>query len=585
MKRNYILPLLAVMIMPFTALKAQYDVGDSTTCYNIMTNNFTTNTALNWNDPDPGNWLGVEWNTATPKRIIQLGLHKDGSPSSGGRAFHTGPGMTSVPSEYANIIFTGVNSELTGVIDLTSFAELKAIDMRGQDLVTGITVTGLNNLEHFKGATMGSLTTLDFSGLANLNVVHLSYNVDLLTSLNVSNCPNLNYLKVRSQALTNLNITGTNNLITLIVNETNLASLDVTTQTMLETLKVKSCDSITGVVGISNSSNLINLRADNADLFTGDFDFADYDAANFLRFEVDGTKVTSVNNWSMLGASADRIKVDNARLTLSNAAQIAGEVTGTNTLTFDDQTRWGGDTIYVGGMTDFPGEDTIDIGGTMVATTFSLYDDAGAQVGVSNNTGNFMFPNLADTGAYYVDMINPGAAPANNAVNLRTDTFWVQTCPALDKTTSVALTTITVGQTAAAYQWLDCDNGNAVIAGATSQSYTATANGNYAVEMTLGGVCKDTSVCVNIATVGLDELSSNTTVRAYPNPMNEQVTIELQKVVANTQVTIVNVEGKVVYNDVVNTGKISVDGSTWNNGIYIVKITNEEYTKTLKLIK
>jgi PKD repeat protein len=44
----------------------------------------------------------------------------------------------------------------------------------------------------------------------------------------------------------------------------------------------------------------------------------------------------------------------------------------------------------------------------------------------------------------------------------------------------------------ASYQWLDCNNGMAVIPGATAQSYTASANGNYSVQVTQSN-CTDTS--------------------------------------------------------------------------------------------
>ena len=586
MKRNYILSLFTIAIlMPFTALKAQFHIGDSLALQNIRTTNFIGGTTgITWTDPNPANWLGVEWNTATPKRVVKLSLDADGTIS--GKDFYGGVGMGNIPQEDGFVDIGGVDASLTGAVDFSGLADLRMLDLKNQGAITAINITGLNNLERFIiNNTNAAITSFDFSNMTNLQVVGMSYGTDAITSINASNCPRLKSLKCKSDALVSVNITGSDSLEALLLNAGVLFdSIDVSSKTLLKHLKMKNSDSLRIVTGIQNCDSLININFRRSDNFTGSFDFADYNAANFLRFEIDRTKVEDVLNWSLLGASVNRIRIERARLTLSNATQIANEVAN-GISNFDNQTRHGGDTVYVGGMTDFPGEDTIDISGTLVASTFTLFDGTGTQVGGTNQTGNFMFPNLTDTGAYYVDMSNPGAAPANNTVNLRTDTFWVAECPQLDTVTSVSLTTITVAQTNATYQWLDCDNGNTVIAGATSQSYTATANGNYAVEITLGGVCKDTSACVNIATVGLDELSSNTTVRAYPNPMNEQVTIELQKVVANTQVTIVNVEGKVVYNNVVNTGKISVDGSTWNNGIYIVKITNEEYTKTLKLIK
>ena len=47
------------------------------------------------------------------------------------------------------------------------------------------------------------------------------------------------------------------------------------------------------------------------------------------------------------------------------------------------------------------------------------------------------------------------------------------------------------------YQWLNCDNGYAPITGATSQNYTATELGSYAVEATIGS-CVDTSDCYKL---------------------------------------------------------------------------------------
>jgi len=67
--------------------------------------------------------------------------------------------------------------------------------------------------------------------------------------------------------------------------------------------------------------------------------------------------------------------------------------------------------------------------------------------------------------------------------------------------------TLNATQAGAAYQWIDCDNGNAPISGATSQSFTATTSGNYAVEIDLNG-CTTTSSCFAISFAGLEEALS-----------------------------------------------------------------------------
>lgn len=54
---------------------------------------------------------------------------------------------------------------------------------------------------------------------------------------------------------------------------------------------------------------------------------------------------------------------------------------------------------------------------------------------------------------------------------------------------------ITVGQTDASYQWLDCGAGNIAIEEAIDQDYSPTTSGTYAVEVTVDG-CTTTSACV-----------------------------------------------------------------------------------------
>ncbi|MFM1930716.1 MAG: hypothetical protein RL226_19, partial [Bacteroidota bacterium] len=53
------------------------------------------------------------------------------------------------------------------------------------------------------------------------------------------------------------------------------------------------------------------------------------------------------------------------------------------------------------------------------------------------------------------------------------------------------------------YQWVDCDNGNAPISGANSQTFVATANGNYAVIID-NNICSVVSACNQITGVGIE---------------------------------------------------------------------------------
>lgn len=144
--------------------------------------------------------------------------------------------------------------------------------------------------------------------------------------------------------------------------------------------------------------------------------------------------------------------------------------------------------------------------------------------------------------------------------------------------------TLTANQTAATYQWLDCDNGNVAIPSETSQSYTATTNGNYAVEVSLGS-CVDTSACENISIVGINENILGETISIYPNPTSGVATINLGTIKEAT-IKILNITGEELYNiNQINESQVEVSLSDYSKGIYFIKIQSNNQQKVVKLIK
>ena len=85
---------------------------------------------------------------------------------------------------------------------------------------------------------------------------------------------------------------------------------------------------------------------------------------------------------------------------------------------------------------------------------------------------------------------------------------------------------ITANAAGAACQWLDFDAVYAIISGETAQCFTASTNGDYAVEVTTDN-CTDTSACTTITTVGMTETSGFNAVFIYPNPIQEMLHIQL----------------------------------------------------------
>ena len=138
--------------------------------------------------------------------------------------------------------------------------------------------------------------------------------------------------------------------------------------------------------------------------------------------------------------------------------------------------------------------------------------------------------------------------------------------------------TITSG-TALTYQWINCATG-AAIAGATSQTFTATANGSYAVVVG-DGTCTDTSSCVVINNVSIKEII-NSVVSLFPNPTRDFVTLTMTA--SNATVTVVDAQGKLLQSvNVVNGG--TIDLSTYETGIYIFSIKTENGTSIQRISK
>ena len=136
-------------------------------------------------------------------------------------------------------------------------------------------------------------------------------------------------------------------------------------------------------------------------------------------------------------------------------------------------------------------------------------------------------------------------------------------------TTTLSGLTISATTSGATYQWINCGNGNTPIAGATAQSFTATANGTYAVIVTQNG-CSATSACVAISTVGIDEIAQSL-FTVYPNPNNGtfNVIIELP-----AMITITNAAGQLVTTHQMEAGENTIELKSIESGVYFISAMN-----------
>ncbi|HLP53319.1 MAG TPA: YCF48-related protein [Chitinophagales bacterium] len=152
-----------------------------------------------------------------------------------------------------------------------------------------------------------------------------------------------------------------------------------------------------------------------------------------------------------------------------------------------------------------------------------------------------------------------------------------------DVTVSQSANTLTV-PTAATYQWFDCTS-SADISGANSATYTATANGNYAVRVSNSAGCIDTSQCVNVTGVGIIE-AVGAGIQVMPNPFQHYITINLLDNVSQQGVVeLYDVTGRLVVQNTLTTVPYQLDVMQAKQGAYVLRITTGGYVWVKRLVK
>ena len=146
----------------------------------------------------------------------------------------------------------------------------------------------------------------------------------------------------------------------------------------------------------------------------------------------------------------------------------------------------------------------------------------------------------------------------------------------IDTSVTVYFYGLVSNETYASYQWIDCDNSNEPIPGATEQSFYPFMDGTYAVIVSKGG-CTDTSNCLFHKYYDVPEYSTDD-LKVYPIPTNGILRIEADNI---TKIEIRDLQGRQVYSGT----ESEVDLSNLPNGIYIVSVIVKMHTVHRKIIK
>ena len=156
--------------------------------------------------------------------------------------------------------------------------------------------------------------------------------------------------------------------------------------------------------------------------------------------------------------------------------------------------------------------------------------------------------------------------------------------PDIDTTITKLMYTLTAVSGADSYQWFDCGT-NLPISGATTANYTATQNGIYKVLITKNN-CTKYSSCQYVGGIGMEEIRLSNILKYFPNPVTENLTIDLGYTNSKTLIQVFSIDGKCILNEVVrNIQKYELDVRKLSAGMYIVKILTDTDNTNFRIEK
>ncbi len=199
-----------------------------------------------------------------------------------------------------------------------------------------------------------------------------------------------------------------------------------------------------------------------------------------------------------------------------------------------------------------------------------------------NETACFSYTTPSGNDTYtasgtYTDII-PNAESCDSIITINL------TINTVDISVSLNGTTLSANAQNATYQWLDCDNGFAIIPNETGQSFTPMNNGSYAVAVSEFG-CTDTSACNAVIVVGLDELTVSNKVKLFPNPTSGKFIIDLENAADIMEIKIVDILGRLVYKEYIQHKKIVDIELDQNDGVYFALLKYPSGIIVQKIVK
>ncbi len=546
-------------------------------------------------------FFGKSQNTNVPDPIFEQYLITHG--------FDTGSIDGVVPSSNLSTVYVlqvqnlGLNS-LQGIEDMTNLVFLDCSN-------NNITTLDLSNNLHLLNllCSQNQISSLLVGQNSTLAGIYAAYNQ--LSNIDVSFCPSLSSLEFRYNNISSINLENLSLLEFLGISKNNLSTIDVSKNPIIKrldcsknnisTLNVASnfmldslvCDSnnLTNL-NLSNLNNLHVLICDNNQI-DGTLDVSDNELLKSISCSKNSIDIVNIENCPAL----QRIFVSDNQLTsfdisscpqaffvsfCNNNFQFLNLKNGNNTNFYNNPCLWG-NPLLTCVLVDDPQYSNSN---WIKPNTVTYNTNCNSSVETINACNSYQWMNGT---MYNASTNSPIYVIQNGAMNGLDSTIYLN-LNIVNNNTSVTQTgsTLTANQTEVAYQWLDCNDNNALVNGANLQSFSPNISGSYAVIIE-NGSCIDTSSCFSLLALKEIEGFSKNYCTIYPNPSNGNFNIQLNTENKETiTISIYTILGENVHNQTIkmkepgeNNFEINLN-DFMNNGIYLVQIKNESQTKSIQ---
>lgn len=258
---------------------------------------------------------------------------------------------------------------------------------------------------------------------------------------------------------------------------------------------------------------------------------------------------------------------------LESSETIATETACDSYTTPDGSQTWSESGIYVEVLESANGCDSI--------VTYNLtIRSSSAHTEVAQACGMYMTPDgefLTESGVYVFHYINAAGCDSVLTIELEIINFEA----------SIALieSTLTAGPTGSFYQWVDCDQNFAVIEGETGQTYTPAMSGTYAALVNSVVGCVDTTTCTTVMVVSAKDADAFPEITIYPNPVKDQLYIDLPADMGLTELILTDLQGKrLMTSSVIGKYHVTLD-MTMPVGMYFLTLVMGGEQRTFKVVK